>query len=135
MWARLRKKSEVKNMKEKALKLWWFTSGALTGLSALSIASGSVPSKSRITDDTAIYQNLSEIRVAREADLNFDGDIARLSTLEKNYKEKLPALARSKRVKKPMKRIAERKYRYSGKPVKKLSASKRSKKPSRVVRQ
>jgi hypothetical protein len=86
----------------------------MLGLTGLSIALGSVPTGGRVTDDTAIYQNLSEIRVARQADLNFDGDIARLSALEGNYREKLPSLAQNPRLRGPIQRISQQKYKYSG---------------------
>ena len=95
------------------MKWLWFISGTLTGLVILSIALGSVPVRGRITDDTAIYQNLSDIRVAREAELNFDGDIARLSAAEADYKEKLPSLAQHPRIKGPVQRVSQQKYRFA----------------------
>lgn len=76
-----------------------------------SIAVASVPTRGRVTDDTAIYQNLSEIRVARERELNFDSDIARLSALEGRYRERLPLAGA---LSGPMKRISQQKYRHSG---------------------
>ena len=75
-----------------------------------SLASASVPTQGRITDDTAIYQNLSEIRAHREHDLNVDSDIARLSALEGRYKEKLPALSR------PIQRVKQQQYRNNSIP-------------------
>jgi hypothetical protein len=48
--------------KEKIKQLLWFSGGALCGLAMLSISKASV-APSQVTDDTAIYQNLSEIRV------------------------------------------------------------------------
>lgn len=118
----------------KAERARWFAGGLVFGLTMLSIAMGSVPSKDRVTDDTALYQSLSEIQVAKQEDLNFDGDIARLSALEDRYREeRLPRLsdvrrrqelqrkqqaasrrAIPSRVKSPMQRIAAQKYRYSG---------------------
>ena len=90
------------------MKLMWFTSGAVIGLTTLSIAMVAVPSTNHVTDDTAIYQSLSEIQVRKEANVNFDGDIAQLSQIESRYHEKLPQLTG------PMKRIALKKYKYSG---------------------
>lgn len=95
-------------------KLKLFGSGLLVGLTTLSIALASVPRAGRVTDDTAIYQKLSEIRVAKEADLNFDGDLARLRQLEGRYDEKLPRLASDPRLAGPMNRIAQQKYKYAG---------------------
>ena len=95
-----------------------FCGGTMLGLTSLSIALGAVPSGGkvmRVTDDTAIYQRLSEIKVPREGRLNFDGDIERLSSLEPRYKEKLPSLARDPRVAGPMKRISSQTYQYTRK--------------------
>src|SRR5690349_19219136 len=95
-------------------KLMWFFGGLFIGLTALSITKASVPStKSRITDDTAIYQRLSEIRVRKEAKIDFDTDINRLSHLEGRYQEKLPSLSQHPRLKAPLQRVAQEKYRPS----------------------
>ena len=92
-------------------KLFWFGSGLLVGLTCLTVALGSVPSG--VTDDTLIYDNLREIEVLKERDLNFDGDIARLATLEKYYQEEsLPSL-RKRRIQAPADRIGRMKYRPS----------------------
>jgi hypothetical protein len=95
-------------------KLMWFFGGLFIGLTALSITRASVPStKSRITDDTAIYQRLSEIRVRKEAKIDFDADINRLARLEGRYQEKLPSLSQHPRLKAPLKRVSQEKYRPS----------------------
>lgn len=104
--------------------LWWFSCGTLLGLTTLSIAMGSVP-RGRVTDDTAIYQNLSEIRAQKQADLNFDSDIDRLARAEGRYREKkLPNLADDPRISGPMNRIARQKYKYQ--PSSSRSVQKRS---------
>ena len=113
-------------------QLRWFAVGLVGGLTMLSIALGSVPTRGTVTDDTALYQSLSEIRVHKQQDLNFDGDIARLSALEDRYREEgLPRLSDrrrrdkalekkrpyySQRVQTPMQRIANQRYRYTGVP-------------------
>jgi hypothetical protein len=104
------------------MRFWYLSCAFMFCLSSLSIALGSVPRSGQVTDDTAIYQNLSEIRVAREADLNFDGDIERLASVEANYRESLPkpSAARKGRIAKPMSRIGGQKYKYTG--VRKSSA-------------
>jgi hypothetical protein len=89
-----------------------FAFGTVVGFVALSIAVASVPKRDRITDDTAIYQKLSEISVPRESAPNFDGDIQRLSNLEPRYREKLP-LSKQARIKGPLSRISKQPYRYS----------------------
>ena len=96
------------------MKKLWFSSGALVGLTLISISSASVPRGSRVTDDTAIYQNLSEIRVAREHDLNFDADINRLSAIEGRYREH--NLSRNPRLRGPLNRISQQQYRYQPRP-------------------
>jgi hypothetical protein len=88
-------------------KLWIFVVSLAVGLTTLSLALGSVPSK--VTDDTALYQNLSEIRMPKEDQPNFDIDITRLSKLEGRYAEHLPPLSG------PMARVAKQKYQYTGK--------------------
>ncbi len=79
--------------KEKIKQLLWFSGGALCGLAMLSISKASI-APSNVTDDTAIYQNLSEIRVDKERAPNFDSDISRLSKMESHYQDKLPAQKR-----------------------------------------
>jgi hypothetical protein len=95
-------------------KLLWFNAGLVVGLTLLSFAKASVPSQSRMTDDTAILQNLSEIRVKKEAKLDFDSDIGRLAQLEKRYDETLP-IASNAKLKGALSRVAGQKYKYSGK--------------------
>ncbi len=95
-------------------KWMWFTCGLVLGLTALSISKAAVPGKSRGTDDTAIYQKLSELNVRKEAKKDFDADITRLSQLEARYQEKLPSLANHPRLKGPIQRVSQQKYRYSG---------------------
>ncbi len=90
-----------------------FGYGAAIGFVILSIALASVPKRSRITDDTAIYQQLSEIKVPREGSPNFDSDIQRLSQIESRYREKPPLSAHS-RIQAPLERVSKRSYRYSG---------------------
>lgn len=95
-------------------KLGLFNLGFVTGLTTLSIALGSVPGRGRITDDTAIYQNLREIRVAKERSPEFDSDVSRLTAAEGHYREKLPKLSSDPRIGSPLKRISAQKYRYTG---------------------
>lgn len=108
--------SEVHWM-ECPMKWMLFACGFVMGLASLSVAMGSVPKAkglSRVTDDTAIYQSLSEIRVAKQGKINFDSEIAQLNRIENRYQEKLPDLAQNSKLRAPMKRISQQKYRYSG---------------------
>jgi hypothetical protein len=88
----------------------WFTTGAVCGFVMLSISKASistnVPSSSSadrlstsssITNDTAIYQNLSEIQANKEHSPNFDSDISSLSKMEGRYRER-PQLTSQRRV-------------------------------------
>ena len=93
-------------------QLVWFTGGLLLGLTVLSITKAAVP-KDQITNDTALYQKLSEINVRKQAKLDFDSDIGHLAEMENLYREKLPASKRS-RLKGAMQRISSQKYQYSG---------------------
>lgn len=100
----------------KAERTLWVGCGMILGIGSVSLALGAVPSPGKITDDTAIYQNLSEIRVAKQRDLNFDSDIARLASLERRYQENLPA-AGHPRVRGPVQRIGQRPYRPTLKKI------------------
>ncbi len=95
-------------------KIGLFNFGFLGGLALLSIALASVPKRGRITDDTVIYQNLREIRVAKERSPEFDSDLSRLTAAEGQYREKMPKLSQDARISSPMKRISGQKYKYTG---------------------
>lgn len=98
-------------MQDRALKLGWLGCATVLGLATFSFALGAVPKSGKVTNDTAIYQNLSEIRVARETDLNFDSDVSKLAAAEGRYQEKLPSLASHPRLRAPLERISKQKYR------------------------
>jgi len=125
-------------------KLMWFGSGLLAGLTVLSISKASVPS-SKLTDDTALYQRLSEIHVKKEAKIDFDSDINQLARLEKQYEDKrLPfvpkpapntalkaapkaapktvrSVAQNSRLYNPIQRVAQQKYVPSSKKAQQWS--------------
>lgn len=119
----LRKRYESKTVKkESTLAKWiWFAGGTFSGAMALSLSMASVRPGSvfrdKISDDTAIYQELSEIRVQKQAKINFDSDINHLSKIEKRYREKLPKLtnAQAARLVAPMMRVERMKYTASRK--------------------
>ena len=95
------------------LKWMWFLCGLVAGLTALSITKASVPTQSQLTDDTAIYQRVSEIQVKKELQVDFDSSLKELHAREKKtqYREKLPTLSDSPRLKGPMERVSRQKYR------------------------
>lgn len=82
------------------------------------VASGSalaaVPKTGTISNDTALYQNLTEIKSAREHNPNFDRDLAVLSSIERRYRESLPSLVLHPRLKAPIQRVSAKQYEYSG---------------------
>lgn len=69
----------------------------------------SVPS-TRVTDDTALYQNLSEIRVPRTKSINVDLELKQVVAAENRYRERLPRLADRDDLQGPMKRVRRMKY-------------------------
>lgn len=80
--------------------------GTLVGgaLSHKNMAGANVPASglgvgSPVTDDTALYQNLSEIRIKREVVPSFDSDLRSLKALESRYRGR------------PMRRILAQPYR------------------------
>lgn len=96
------------------MRVLWIACAVTTCLTSLSVALGAVPkARSVVTDDTALYQNLSEIKARREVRPDFDGDIARLAGIKPAYRERLPSLARDPRLQGPMKRISSQQYRHS----------------------
>jgi hypothetical protein len=103
----------AKNEYSKSERSRLFYLGGVIGLTALSIAFASTAKHGSITDDTALYDSLSEIRVPRQGKINFDEDIAKLSRMEAKYEEPLPG-GKSARVNRPSQRISQQKYRFSG---------------------
>ena len=98
-------------------KILWFSGGLLLGLTTLSITRASVPT-GHVTDDTSIYQNLSEIRIPKQGKIDFDFEIAQLSEKESRYQEKLP-LTQHSQLKSAIQRVSKEKYKYVGHNVKK----------------
>ncbi|MBL7714640.1 MAG: hypothetical protein JNL01_04175 [Bdellovibrionales bacterium] len=110
-------------LKSKAPTLaWlWFSCGATASVTALSLSSASLPQSGRVTDDTAIYQNLSEIRAKRDHKPNFDSDINSLAAMESSHREsqsRLKSDLEKSRKRSEMKRArAERRSKKSSKRV------------------
>ena|ERR1035437_5878838 len=88
--------------------------GGVIGFVSFSAAFGSVPKN--VTNDTALYQRLSEIKATHEKELSFDRDIALLASSESKYRERLPELSSHPRLKAPMHRISQKPYHFSGSP-------------------
>lgn len=101
----------LKRMKS-TLDATWFVSGLVMGLTGLTLAKGAVPLHGRVSDDTALYQNLSEIRVGKTRSLNTESEIARLASLEHRYPEgSLPRISEHQRVRPVLDRISKTHYR------------------------
>ena len=92
---------------------------ALVSIAGLPMVLASVPRSKESSNDTAIYQNLHEIKVTKTKSLNFDSDIERLSAQEKAHREALPL-----RISAPMDRVMTTPYRsgqsFHRKPVQSL---------------
>lgn len=93
----------LKKSKRKLLK-----AATLLMAAGIPAAFASVPRSAEIANDTAIYQNLHEIRISKEKSLDFDSDIERLSGQEKLHRKALPL-----RVSAPMERVMKTSYRPS----------------------
>jgi hypothetical protein len=109
-------------------KLMWFGCGMLVGMMALSVSFAALTptptvAPTQITDDTALYQKMSEIKAHKESNPTFDTDIDKLSKSEGRYRENLPILATSPRLRTPMERIAKTKYRYVPKKTAETSSN------------
>ena len=85
---------------------------ALVSIAGMPMVLASVPrSGQEVTNDTAIYQNLHEINIAKVKSVDFDSDIARLSAQEKSHRMPLQISA-------PMERVMSRPYSPTYKPTK-----------------
>lgn len=107
------------------------------GICAAMASSAWAAKPQRIADDqdeVAIYQNLREVRVQKAKPLNFDADVKRLASLEQRYQEKLPGLEGHERLRKPMERVSQQRYRYRGGNEKRLVRKKRGQEQSRHER-
>ncbi len=91
----------------------FWTYSILGGALVLSWVSGTSihfrsPASLAVSDDTALYQNLSEITVQKQGRMSFDKDIQQLAAIAPRYRENLPAA--DLRLQGPMKRVAAQKY-------------------------
>ncbi len=97
------------------MKNWmWMISGFVLGTVTFSVGFAAVPKQP--VADSAIYQELSEIRTQKQKDLSFDHDVAQLASTEERYRENLPSLSQNPRIKNPVQRVAQKKYQYSNSP-------------------
>jgi len=83
----------------------------MVGATSLSLSLASVPN--RVTDDTELHENLTEVNVRHQKDLSFKSDLARLASLEPSYREELPRVSPRSRIMSPAERISKKKYRAS----------------------
>lgn len=104
------------------MKLVWLGFGVGIGMASLSLALGSTdsvsPVTSTVTNDTAMYQKLSEIRVPKQKEPDFGPELDRLDRMgdmrNGPYAEKLPSLASNPKLRNAIKRVSQKAYRYSG---------------------
>ncbi len=80
-------------------------------VSGIGLAHAGLPTQ-RISQDPALQQDLSEIRIRKQKRLDVDAELGRLTALERRYREPLPSLTslRSQRLRAPMKRVESRSY-------------------------
>lgn len=79
---------------------------ALVSVAGLPMVLASVPRSSEIANDTAIYQNLHEIKVNRVKSISFKKDLDGLSAVQKRYREPVQL-----RVSSPMERVMSTPYK------------------------
>lgn len=79
------------NRKNLALRMWFFM-GILSATTFGAFAN--LPRSGDLSGSMAPTQDVSEIRVKRQADLSFDQDLKQLSSLQGRYRENLPLLKR-----------------------------------------
>lgn len=96
------------------------TLGFMGLLLASAMAFASVPPTGKTTEDTAVYQNPSEITTRPTGRLSFDQDLKNLNDMEHRYHERLPRLADRPELLSPIKRIAAKKYKAAH-PKKKIA--------------
>lgn len=86
-------------LKKKLAQWMWFGGGLTVGWTALAMSQAAPQSLGvkSLRDDTAIYQNLSEIRVQRQAELKTEHEVSRLAAMELHYREALPIMKHQKR--------------------------------------
>lgn len=90
-------------LKKRGKDVLW--AAALVAVASAPVVVASVPRSNQVTNDTAIYQNLHEIRFAKIKSLDFDSDISRLSAQEKRHRDAVPM-----RVSAPMERVMKTPY-------------------------
>ncbi|MBC7385786.1 MAG: hypothetical protein H7301_06455 [Cryobacterium sp.] len=78
------------------MKKLWFIAGLLSALTFGAFAN--LPSTGDTNGSMAGSPDVSEIRAKRQADLSFDPDLKRLSSLQGRYRENLPLRDRKKPV-------------------------------------
>lgn len=82
---------------------------ALVSVAGLPMVLASVPRSNEIANDTAIYQNLHEIKVNRVKSISFKNDLEGLSAVEKKYREPVQL-----QISAPMERVMSRPYQPTG---------------------
>jgi hypothetical protein len=97
----------MRKLKKSGKDVLW--AAALIAVASAPVVVASVPRSNQITNDTAIYQNLHEIRLAKIKSLDFDSDISRLSAQEKRHRDAVPM-----RVSAPMDRVLKTPYHPGG---------------------
>lgn len=99
----LSKKKGLRGWRRAMHKIAMATIGSVTFITG--VVAG-IPKSSEIANDTALYQNLSEVKVQKVTAVSFDNDLKRLSAIEKQHHENLPV--KQKLMDGPLKGIVKR---------------------------
>jgi hypothetical protein len=75
-------------MKKNGLSRYWFIVGILSAATFGAFAN--LPGSGSTSGSMAPTEEVSEIRAKRHADLSFDQDLKRLSSIQGRYRENLP---------------------------------------------
>lgn len=82
-------------MKSKIVSRSWFIVGVLSAATFGAFAN--LPSRGSVEGSMAPVEDVSEIKAKRQADLSFDQDLKRLSSIQGRYRENLPLSKRRAR--------------------------------------
>lgn len=97
-------------MKKSSVSRTWFIAGVLSAVTFGAFAN--LPSSGSLSGGMAPTQDVSEIRAKRHADLSFDQDLKRLSSLQGRYRENLP-LSKRKAAARPVLRAKKARAKVS----------------------
>ncbi|MBU6376323.1 MAG: hypothetical protein KGQ59_10035 [Bdellovibrionales bacterium] len=75
------------------------------------VAPRTVVPRDEIVRDQRVSEQMTELEISRENAPDFESDLARLSTRERQYRERLPGLSGHSRLKSVVSRVSAQPYR------------------------